>query len=153
MPVDLQSFRRTSPKHQTKAVEVEQLAEVMFKGNKEEAVLHVRGLGSNEIYMAREQMQKNSPLNLLSSAIKAASQSEITEAFKRILGNDEEANAIDYTYRFYIVMAGVIDPDTGKKIFDYEDVSKLAEFWPATFILLSNEIVKLSGEGPDLGEG
>jgi hypothetical protein len=154
MTPDLQNLRRLQPNHKTKPVKAEQLADALFGGNREEAYLHIRALSANEIYLAKQNIESSTPLKMLGKGLAAANQTDVSEALKQVFGvSAQDATAMDYTYRFYMMLYAVIDPDTQKQLFDFEDVARIAEYWPATFMLVTNEIISLSGEGPDVGEG
>lgn len=153
MKLDIQKFRDRPVNRRTKQIAVPELRPFFnVDESTTDVFLTIRQLTSNEIYLAKEQMEKNSPMAVLGKAISAGLKGEMAEQFKSIFNYDPDNTARDYTYRFYLVMAAVVD-DEGKQLFDFEDVAKLGENFPGVFMTIANEVVRLCGEGPEVGEG
>lgn len=147
--MDLAKFRNTELTVRVKEISLPELKGILFEEG-EAPLLTIRGLTSNEIFLAKEQQQKNSPLHLLAQAAGEGNTDGVKEVFKRIFGQSEDATAAEYMYRFQLVLCGCIDATTQKVIFTHEDVARIAEHWPVVFMKISTEISNLSGEGPEV---
>lgn len=113
----------------------------------------IRGLTSNDLFLAREQIAKGSPLLALAKAANGNSEgSELTEAFKSLLGTDPKQLAYENRYRQELLVKAAINED-GTQAFDHQDVAVLSEHFPDLFVRLTERILKFCGEAStDLGE-
>lgn len=146
----LDRFRNAKLKRPQDTVAVPELKDWMF-GPDEIPELMVKGLTSNQLFVAKEASQKNSPLRALSKAIGSGSETEMVEAFKRYTGASDETTT-ETAYRIEMLIKGVID-EHGKLIFDYSDAAKLSEHFPNVFVRITDRISFLSGDSSVVDKG
>jgi len=151
MPLNLDRFRGASLVRPRDKVAVSSLVPLMFD-TVDEAWFHIRGLMANEMFIAKEARAEHSPLHALAEAIKSGDKSEMTEAFRKMMGNSTDSIAAETAYRHELIKWGVIDPETGENILDDSDVSKIGEHFPLVFLQVSDKIMALSGQGSSVGE-
>lgn len=146
----LDRFRNAKLKRPQDVVPVPELKDWLFTAD-EKPELIVKGLTSNQLFVAKEASQKNSPLRALSKAVGSGSETEMVEAFKRFTGASDETTT-ETAYRIEMCIKGVVD-ENGKLIFDYSDAAKLSEHFPNVFVRVTDRISFLSGDSSVVDKG
>jgi len=152
--VNLKKLRNANLKRPTAQVLVPELAGVIFETG-EAALLTVRGLSANQLFLAYDAMKKTGLSAALTDAVKALNEKgttdDLTDVFKQAIGASEEPVAQEVAFRSEVIRFGVID-DKGQPVFMTTDATKLGEHYPESFKKLSTKILELSGEGSQVGE-
>lgn len=118
----------------------------------EEPRIKVRGLSSNEVYLAKEALAKSSQAQKIAKAVLGNGIAEAGEAIKEWIVTDPRSIANETRSRQELLLRGAID-EAGNPLFDQQDVARICEHFPRVFERLTNRIDQLSGESSaDLGE-
>jgi len=144
MSFDLKKFEGANLQARTAEVEVAALQD--FFGKDEKPIFVVRGLKGAEIGKANEAKDKASNMTAIVSALSTTNSAEKIDAMKSLLGLDDDVPG-DIVRRQEILTFGLISP----KLVHSQAV-KLSEFFPVEFYNLTNEILKLSGQGGVVGK-
>jgi len=142
MSFDSRGFIRARFLPRTSAVPVPALA-AWFAGA---AVWTVRGLDGRELGRVNEAQEKRSHLSALVDAIASAGPELATE-LKKSLGLDASEMPRDVARRIALMEAGSASP-----LCDTELALKLCSAFPVVFYELTNEILRLTGEGAETGK-
>ncbi len=152
--MNLTKLRRAKLVRPTAYVECPELKGWIF-GDDEQPRLKVRGLNANEQLLAREDTARQEKFRREAQLMTPATPNGVAvkEALLTVIGAGQGELAQSLPYLIQLVLWGVIDED-GKRLFDHEIVAKLHEHFPATFLLLTNEIARLMGQPSEsaLGE-
>jgi hypothetical protein len=139
---DLKRFRSAAFAARTEAVPVPDLAE--FFAGAAEAVWTVRGLTGHELGRVNEAVERNRNLTAIIDGIVAADARDKVEAVKAALGLGD-GTPDDIARRIEILVLGSVDPAA-----DREVVVRLCTWRPVEFMLLTNVIIRLTGQGGEL---
>lgn len=139
-------LRRVKLTRPSAYVPVPELKDWLFSEG-EEPRLKIRGLNANEQLLCREESAAQEQLRQAAKGINPGTPNGIAvkEALLAVIGAGQGELAKSLPYLIQLVLFGVIDDD-GKRIFDHEIAAILHEHFPASFLLLTNEIAKLMGE-------
>jgi hypothetical protein len=153
MGLNLERLLQTEWHRPLEAVPCPELAPMGLFEPGEEPVVWVRGLTSNELYLALEARQQNTVRVAVMKALESNRQSELNGAMGRALNinEHEEPTAAETAYRMEACLRGVVDKD-GHRLLTLDHVVKLADHSPTTFMTISGKILSLSGEGSKVGE-
>lgn len=143
MPFDAAAFEQAEAKPRTQRVPVPALAAFYAPG--EEPVWEVRGLTASELHHASEAKQRQAAMLVALEAL--ASQKERVSALRSALGLDTAATPGEIAKRQQMLVSGSVSPVCSETL-----AVKLSETFPIEFLLLTNAIVELTGQGFDLGK-
>ena len=107
--MNLERFRQQKFEPPMAYVEVPELALSGIFDEGESPRFKVRGLSANELYLAQEQVAKNSPLRTLAEAASNGNKGELKHAFERILGTDANTTSGMLASKIEMCVRGVID--------------------------------------------
>ncbi len=146
MSFDLNRFRGAALTPRQASVPVPDLR--FFFAAEEEPVWVVRGLTGEELARANEANARTATIAAAVQALAnaAAAKPEQTEALQTLIGYGTEVPA-DLAKRFDHLVFGSVEP----KI-DRETAVRLFTGYPIVGYTLTNRILELTGEGPDLGK-
>jgi hypothetical protein len=143
---DLNRFRQAALAPRQAAVPVPDLRFFFPEGA--DPVWVVRGLTGEEIARANESNQRS---GLIAAAVQALSnaasaKAEQTEALQALIGYGTDVPQ-DLAKRFDHLVFGSVDP-----AIDRETAVRMFNSYPIVAYQLTNRILELTGEGPDLGK-
>jgi len=140
---DTDRLKRCQFKPRTATVKVTPLAALFAEGETPE--FKVRGLSGEEYAQCNESAKGYSQVGKIIAGILSQAAAEKVEAIKSSLGLGEGIPE-DYAKRIEYLMAGCVSPAG----LDREAVVKIAAIAPIEFYWLTNEILRLSGEGAEI---
>jgi hypothetical protein len=143
MPFDTKQFHKTKFKARTEDVPVPDLAGFFPDG--ESPVWTVRGLTGKEVGISAEAVSKNKNLTAVVDALASTVQAEKVQGLKDALGIGKVPD--DIAKRIAHLEAGSVSPKC-----DTELALKICEHFPIIFYELTNVILKLTGQGAELGK-
>lgn len=138
---DLNKLSNAHFRPRTAEVEVPELAFMFDEGEKQ--VFQVRGLGSEELAQADDAKSRQERLAKAFSAVTAGDAS--AEQLKEVMGLDDNAPA-SFVRELAMVRLGCVEPEL-----NHSHVLKIAHH-AVVFRRLVNQILHLSGEGPEMGK-
>lgn len=144
MTFDAQKFEATKLRPREAEVDVPDLAH--FFGDQEKPVWRVRALEGRELADANAAADR---VRAIAELIRRASGSDAKEqadAALKLMGF-EHGTPPDLARRHTILETGSVEPKITRR-----QAVKLAKYYPIVFYQLTNQILELTGHGPDLGE-
>lgn len=115
----------------------------------------VKGLGAIEMALAKEQVDNSRSREQIINAIFGTVPTANLEAIKKLAGvisydsdGVPEELPADYVRRLFYLLHGCVEP----KFTDQQQVIRFAKAFPIEFHEYTNEIIRLSGLGMELGE-
>lgn len=142
MPFKASQFERAKFEPRRETVEVPTLAAWFDEG--EPAQWVVRGLSSSELHVALQAEQRNSSVETIVRAISANGDQATT--IRKALGLAGDTPG-EIAKRLEMLVAGSVEPKITLPI-----AVKLAEAFPIEFLLLTNAITRLCGQGAEVGK-
>lgn len=142
MTFDLQRFRGTALDPRQASVPVPDLAS--WFGDSP-AVWIVRGLTGEEIARANDASSRLQIYAATVEALASAARSDQAEALKGLMGVTDVPE--DLAKRIDHLTFGSVDPAISR-----EDAVKLFRSYPVVAYTLTNKILELTGQGPELGK-
>lgn len=139
MGFDLERFAAAKFEPRRSKIDVEALAAWFDEG--EAPVWEVRGLNANELHQAIEAGKRQSSIDAIVRAIAASG--DVADAVRKALGLSGDIPG-ENAKRLEMLVLGSISP----KIELHQAVI-LAQAFPVEFLLLTNEIMALTGKGHD----
>lgn len=143
MPFDASRFEQAEFKPRTQRVPVPGLAPFFAEG--EEPVWEVRGLTASELHHASEAKQRQAAVTVALEAL--ASNKERVAELRKVLGLDTAATPGEIAKRQQMLVSGSVAPTISEQV-----AVKLSETHPIEFLLLTNAITELTGQGFELGK-
>lgn len=137
---DLNRFEQAKFESKKARVAVEALAPFFDEGEAPE--WEVRGLTASELHTALEAEKRQSSIDSIVKAI--ATKADQAKAIRQALGIAGDTPG-EIAKRLEILVAGSVSP----KI-ELSAAVKLAEAFPIEFLMLTNKISELTGQGADL---
>lgn len=137
---DLNRFEQAKFESKKARVAVEALAPFFDEGETPE--WEVRGLTASELHTALEAEKRQSSIDNIVKAI--ATKADQAKAIRQALGIAGDTPG-EIAKRLEILVAGSVSP----KI-ELSAAVKLAEAFPVEFLMLTNKIIELTGQGADL---
>jgi len=144
MGFKLKEFSKAKFEARTATVPVPALAEFFGEGDKPEFT--VRGLTGEEMARVNEAQSKSKNIAAVIAAIASQTQSEKVRGLKESLGLSDDMPT-DLARRIEMLALGCVDP-----VLDVQSASKLFKVAPVDGYNLTNEILRLSGQGMTVGE-
>ena len=138
-------FGKAKFEHRTEAVAVPDLAQWFDEGEAPEWI--VRGLTHAEIAKANEAVNSNKAIAETVAKLVGGNAKEKAEAVQAIFQVDD-TTPDDTVRRIAQLVAGSVSPEV-----DQPTAVKFAEVYPVEFMVLTNKIMELSGQGQVLVEG
>lgn len=145
MAFNTNKFDNSSFQDRTKNVPVKAMKD--FFDDDEKPEFTIRGLTGAEIGKSNEAQENNKNMNGILSAVVAASGKEKAEGIQALLGINEDDVPGDVVRRQELFFLGLVEPKL-----DRSQVVKISEVYPVDFFNITNEILKLSGQGKTLGK-
>ena len=139
MKFDSKKFLKTKFERRTFPVPVPDLQAFFPEGEK--AVWLVRGLTGQELGRADAAADKNKNIAAIVAGLTADNSKEKAAAIKDLLGIGGDTPA-DIVKRIEHLILGSVDPVCTREL-----AVKLCETYPVEFIMLTNKIVELTGQG------
>jgi len=141
--LDLAAFQKAKYALRTATVDVDGLVP---DDPRAKVRIRVRGLNGEEFYRVREALSRRKDLSAIAGKLMSAAGGggqAFAEALEEFYGDlpDEQVRTIE------IVAAGCVEPK-----FASQDAIKLVKFFPTQAHLVCQEILRLTGEGAQLGE-
>lgn len=136
---DKKKFMKTALEPRTESVPVPDLKEFFDEGA--ETVWIVRGLSGHELGRVNEAKERNRNIEAIMQSLMSEKSAEKADAIRQLLGMDDSTPA-DIVRRIEMLTIGSVDPEI-----DHEFAVRLCTFYPVEFMLLSNAITKLTGQG------
>jgi hypothetical protein len=133
-----QAFIKQEFQPRTEALRLEALAD-WFEG---EPLWTVRGVSASELALANEAAERQKSLIGAIEAVAGAVGQEKVQATRELLGIDRKETPADIAKRLELLVAGSVDP-----VIELDVAVKLANTFPIEFMLLSNKVLLLSGQG------
>jgi hypothetical protein len=145
MNFDLERFRAASLAPRQAQIPVPDLAHFFAAGT--EPLWTVRGLTGEEIARANDATQRGLTIgNAVEALAAAANKGDQVDALKTLIGYGSEVPA-DLAKRLDHLCVGSIDP-----VIDRETAVRLFNNFPIVAYQLTNEILRLTGLGADVGK-
>jgi hypothetical protein len=120
-----------------------------------EPVIVVQNLTALEMAIAKDEVDNSRSREQIITALFGSLPGSNVEAIKELAGviqydaqGDPETLPADYVRRLFYILHGCVDPNFE----DQQQVIKFARAFPVEFFGISNEIIRLSGLGMELGE-
>ncbi len=142
MPFDKNKFMRQEFCDRTKEIPVEELA-CFFDG---EPVWTVRGLDGPELAKVNDAHEVAKKLDQIAKGIVSSDDKDVINALRTHLGISDDVPP-DTVRRIQILLIGSVEPAVERSM-----AVKLSKNYPIEFYLLTNEILKLTGQGRDPGK-
>lgn len=139
MSFDTKKFLKTEFEARTEEIKVPDLNEYFKDGT--DAVWVVRGLTGHELGHVNEATDKYRNIDAIVESLLSDKSKEKAGAIKQLIGMDSSTPG-DIVRRLELLKFGSVDP-----ICDDELAVKLCTFFPIEFMILTNAITKLSGQG------
>jgi hypothetical protein len=128
----------------TKTIPVPELK--AFFGEDEKAEWEVRGMTGTELFIANEAASVASKTKVIIEAIASGTEAGLKKGLNTFLNKNDQMTPEELVRRHKMLELASIPPCP-------ENVCvKLAHNKPTTFTKITNEIIKLTGDGADLGE-
>lgn len=143
MTFDMEKFEMIKPKPRQAEVRLPELAD-FFEG--EEPAWTVRGLEGKELAEANAAVNTNRALAEVLKKVAGGDAKDRAAAAMEALGVSEKVPD-DLVRRHALLRLGSVDPPIVQR-----QAVRMARHWPVAFYALTNKILELTGEGPDLGE-
>ena len=145
--MDIQKFLNAALSPREHTVEVPELAAWFAEGEKPEWV--VRGLTAAEMVRASLAAEQGTD-NVRAMVAALAGEGDKANAIRRAMGLSDEDVPADVSRRIEMLAAGSVAPTLGS---ENRDVAvRLAETFPTVFYNLTNHILRLTGQGAELGK-
>jgi len=144
--MDFDKFLSAPLSHKTEAFPVPELSDWFPEGGAEWVV---RGLTAAEMGRARAASTVGTD-NAIAAIEALAGKGDKVESIRAMLGLSDKDVPEDVTRRIEMLLAGSVSPELGSGRRDV--VVRLSEMYPNTFYQLTNAILSLTGQGPDLGK-
>ncbi len=141
--MNIKKFSASKWKHRTDTVQTPELAPWCAEDEKAECI--VRNLDAVELACANEAAGQASKRAAIAEGL-AGRGAEITDAIRQFIGAAGDAPA-DHVRRLELLQLGSVKP-----VFDLPAAMHLATNLPATFMLLTNRILELTGMGAEPGK-
>ena len=138
--MDVTKFMKQEFSARTETVQVPSLAE-WFEGD---PVFEIRGLTGSELVSTNEAADKNKNLAAIIETLATGLQNDKIGAFKELAGVSDDVPA-ELIRRIEILINGTVSP-----VVDRPFAVKLAEHFPADFVIITNKIRILTGQGSDV---
>jgi len=106
----------------------------------------VRGLDGYELARSRESVERNRDMIAIAEAFISGDKTDLSDAVKERLGNGE-AIPDHAAEKIEMLVLGSVDPAVDNQL-----AVKLCINFPANFTQLTNEILRLTGQGACLGK-
>ncbi|NIC05267.1 hypothetical protein [Billgrantia bachuensis] len=147
MEFDVQKFTSAAFSPRTDEVPVEALRP-FFKGlsAKQKPKWKVRGLTGAELALCNEAQARNRNRNAIAEGMLSGVDDKVAEAVKALLGADGKVPD-ELAKRIEMLVIASVEPACTHQV-----AVKLAEAFPVEFNQLTNEIVKLTGQGGEPGK-
>jgi hypothetical protein len=145
MPFDTKKFLKTKFQPRTEEVPVKNLADFFAPGEK--PVWIVRGLTGQELGRANEAVEKNKNVAAILDALIGSTSQEKADAIKSAIGLDAGQTPADVVKRLDHLVMGSVAP-----VCTQEMAVRVCEAYPIEFFMLTNAILKLSGQGQTAGK-
>lgn len=142
MPFNSARFQKAKLELRRETLDVPVLAAWFDEG--EAAQWTVRGLTSAELHNAIEASKRNSSIDSIVKAISATG--DQTKAIRKALGLAGDTPG-EIAKRLEMLVSGSVEPKVELPL-----AVKLAENFPIEFLLLTNSIISLTGQGADVGK-
>lgn len=139
MSFDSKAFMKAKFEPRIEDVPVPDLKD--FFGNGAALVWKVRGLTGHELGRVNEAKDRNRNIEAILEALVSEKAEEKKEAVKQLIGLDSSTPA-DIVRRLEMLAIGSVDPEI-----DPEVAVKLCTYFPVEFLLLTNAITRLTGQG------
>lgn len=144
MGFNLDKFETARFEPRTERVPVPALASFFSDG--EDQSFLVRGLTSNELHIAFEAQKRNSNIGSIVEAL--ASNKDAVQEIRKALGLASKETPGEVAKRLEMIVAGCVEPK-----FSLSQAVKLAQSFPIEFMMLTNRITELTGQGAiDMGK-
>lgn len=140
MGFNVEKFERAKFAHRTRRVKVDPLVDFFDEG--EPAEWEVRGLSANEFHRAAEAANRQDSMVAMVRAM--TTHAEKVAAYRESLGLGENTPG-ELAKRMEMLVMGSVAPKIELPI-----AVKLAENFPVEFLMLTQAITELSGQGADL---
>ena len=135
-------FMKENLAPKTEKIEVQNLSEFFSKDETPE--FEVRALTGSELIRTNEAAETNKNLSAIVQALATGTQQGKTEALKELAGVSDDVPA-ELARRIEILMFGCVKPEV-----DRQFAVKMAEFYPADFVIITNRIRVLTAQGADM---
>lgn len=145
MGFKLKEFSKAKFEARTATVPVPALSEFFGEGDKAEFV--VRGLTGEETARVNEAQSKAKNLQAVVAALAGKDQTEKVQALQESLGLSSDTIPGDLARRIEMLAMGCADP-----VLDVQAASKIFKVAPVDGYNLTNEILRLSGQGMTVGK-
>lgn len=153
MELDIDKFTSQHFNPREKDVPVPDLA-AFFKGKAEQdehgkdqpPVWRVRMLTGPDLARANEAQQRNKDRNAIAQSLLSGDADKLTEGLREILGNGDSVPD-DTARRIEMLVLGSVAPECSHQL-----AVKLSDAFPVVFTQLTNEILKLTGQGAEPGK-
>lgn len=143
MAFDERAFLKAKAEPRTARVPVAALAGFFEEG--EEAVFTVRGISGAELARVNEAVAKNKNLAAIVQAL--ASQTSDPEKLKELMGLSTTKQPDEIVKRLEMLTIGAVEPKVSMDV-----AIKIAKAIPIEFYALTDRILRLTGEGAELGK-
>lgn len=142
MGFDAERFERTKLEPRRKVVEVDVLASFFAEGEKPEWT--VRGLSAAELHQANEASRRQSSFENIVKAMTSSADQVAT--IRKALGLSKDTPG-EIAKRLEMLVMGSVAP-----VITLPIAVKLAESFPVEFMVLTNDITVLTGQGAEMGK-
>jgi len=142
MAFDAGAFLAAKLETRTEDVRVPELA--AWFGEGEEPIWRVRGLVANELVKSESAKQRLSRETALLDALASGKYSSIVEGFRSLVGRNDEEVDPEVARRLELLCFGSVQPECSMEL-----SVRMGEHFPVSFLLLTNTILKLTGQGSD----
>lgn len=142
MGFDLERFESAKLEPRRKVVEVDGLAPFFAEGEKPEWT--VRGLSASELHQANEASRRQSSFENIVKAM--TSSADQVSTIRKALGLSKDTPG-EIAKRLEMLVMGSVSP-----VISLPVAVKMAENFPVEFMVLTNDITVLTGQGADLGK-
>lgn len=136
---NVKAFKKEKFEPRTESVSVPDLAPYFAENT--EPVWVVRGLSGHELGRINEVAESNKKIEAISDALVSNQSSEIKDAIKALIGLDG-STPVDIVRRIEMLAIGSVEPEM-----DHEAAVKLCTYFPVEFMMLTQAITKLTGQG------
>ncbi len=116
------------------------------EGNPKPPVWRVRGLSGPELARVNEAVQMNRNRGAIAEALAAGKDKQLTDALRELIGNGTGVPD-DTAKRIEMLTIGSVAPECSQQL-----AVKLANSFPIEFTQLTNQIMKLTGQGGEPGK-
>jgi len=145
MGFDIEKFRNAKVTPRTNDVAVPQLKGMFGEGEK--PIFKVRNITGHELAVCGEAVKSNSQVKSMVEALLSNNAKEKAKAICESLGVQSDNTPDDLVRRINMLRFGCVDPELTN-----EDSVRIASMFPEVFYDLTNNILKLTHLGADLGE-